>query len=716
MSDKRSRLDLYLQWSMGDSYTNTPEEQELVTKFNALYSMAKAARDSTVWANPQNLVKWRKAYLGTLNALDTNGNESKRRSRQLRKLMYEIVESKIDNSVPMAIMNPQHKRDLTTIQVTEDYLKYEINRIYTKYMNDRSERSTYVDGTTWYKVWWDSLDNTYENGGQVKVDVCTCDQIVPQPGVLDWRKLEYIFEIEQLSLARIYDLYGRIITPASSNQSVIPPQQGDLSTITVINCYYLNEDRIVGKFSWAKDSLQVICNEKDWKIRKLRTCTTCGHVQNQGDTCAICGSKRFKYKNATVEVLEEDLYEIYNPYEVGETNDESLKDKKEARLFATRGTEIPYYTIRQLPFIPRPAVSTTDTIYGISEIFMHLDMQDGINKMLTKAMNKSLASSTVITKPSRVKIDNSDETSIKFANVKTSDEAAQVRNVQIQSDIAQDLAMVSTLYDSAKSSSGITDSFQGKYDSSATSGKAKQFQAMQTAGRIESLRVMKAAAFAGVYEMVLKYLLAFSDNKKTFMKVMPNGETKEEVWSKYMFLAKSKDGQFYYRDDFSFSSDPAAIISPDRMTMWQETVNKFTLGMFGDPSDPNVLEGVWHILEQQGYPLSGEALAVIKDNRQKLPYQVEQMLVQNPQILQIAMQIAQNGGVDQSGQTQLSTDATAPLSTGTGQQGGARANAGRDANGFTHSANVTRTNERNAAQTASEIDASVNNDLSGAIE
>lgn len=699
MANKIDRIDLYLQWKQGASYTNTPDEEYKLTKFHALYCMAKAARDSIKWANPENLVKWRKAYEGSLNALKQDGTESTRRSRQLRKLMYEIVESKIDNSIPMAIMNPQHKRDTTTINVTEDYLKYEINRIYTKYINDRSERSTYIDGTTWYKVWWDSLDSTYENGGQVKVDVCTCDQIVPQPGVMDWRQLEYIFEIEQLSLARIYDLYGRIITPAASNQSVIPAQQGDLSTITVINCYYLNDKRIVGKFSWAKDSMQVICDEEDWQIRKLRTCTKCGHIQNLGDTCAICGSKSFKYKNAEKEILEEDLYEIYNPYDEGETDDESKKDQFSARLFATAGTEIPFYVVRQLPFIPRPAVSSMDTIYGISDVYMHLDMQDGINKMLTKAMNKALSSCTLITKPGRVKIDTTDENSIKFANVKTYEEAEQVRNVPITADINQELAMISSLYDSAKSSSGITDSFQGKYDASATSGKAKQFQAIQTAGRIESLRVMKAAAFAGVYEMVLKYLLAFSDNRKTFVKVLPDGQTKEEVWSKYMFLAKSKDGQYYYRDDFSFSSDPAAVISPDRMTMWQETVNKFTLGMFGDVTNTNTLKSVWHILEQQGYPLANEAIAAIQDNERKLPPQIEQMLVEHPEVVQIAMQLLQEQESAKSG---------------SGQQGGARVGAGRDGNGFTHAANVKRTNVRNEAQAASEVKTDVG-EIEGAI-
>ena len=91
------RLNLYLQWDVSDTYVNTEEENVLVNKFNTLYCLAKSAQDSCEEANPTNLEKWRKAYKGTLNALTKDGSISKRKSRQLRKMCYEMVESKVDN-------------------------------------------------------------------------------------------------------------------------------------------------------------------------------------------------------------------------------------------------------------------------------------------------------------------------------------------------------------------------------------------------------------------------------------------------------------------------------------------------------------------------------------------------------------------------------------------------------------------------------------------
>lgn len=663
MSKKLTRVDMYLQQSIADQYVNTEEENELVNKFAELYSLALSAQQNTEEANPKNLAKWRKAYYGTLNALTKDGEESTRKGRSLRKMVYELIESKIDNSIPMPKIRPRYKTDLPLVSVTENYLKFEVDGIFTKYLNDRSERSTYVDGTSWYKVWWDSLDNTHERSGNVKIDLCRVDQIVPQPGVSDYRQLEYIFERKEISLTRIWDLYHRRIVPIEANTNVIE----------VISCYYLNSDRVVGLFMYAPHSRQVICNEEDWQIRKLRTCTVCGTVNPTGDTCRNCGSKTFRYENATEEILENDLEEIYNPYDVGETDDEDEKEHYKSRVFLTAGTKIPFYKITQLPFIPRPAISSLDNIYGTSEVKVTLESQDAINKLLTKALEKTMKSGTILTKPEKLKIGDSDDT-IKVLSVRTTEEAAMVQSRAVVADTSQDLVMAATLYESGKASSGVTESFQGAKDNSATSGKAKQYAAVMTAGRIESLRVMKSAAFAGLYELVLKYLLAFSDEPRKFVRVLPNGSQKEEVWNKYMFLDKDKYGNIYYRDDLRFDSDPASTLSQNRAQMWQETQDKFVQGAFGNPADPRVLELFWNIMDSLQYPLAKVVLAGIKENSQHLPPEVEQMIMNNPELQALIAQTLQSA---------------------VEQRGGARPNSGPVGNGATHASNVERTNERN---------------------
>lgn len=664
---KISRLDLYLNQTSASAYINTEAENELVSKFSQLYTVAKAAQDATEECNPTNLLKWRKAYLGTLNALTREGVESKRKSRQLRKMVYELVESKVDNTTPMPKMQARYKSDLPLVNVTENYLKFEIDRTITKKENDRSERSTYIDGTGWYKVSWDSLDVTHERSGDVRVDFCTTDQITPQPGVMNYKDLEYIFERKNISVSKIYDLYGRLITSVN-----------DSNLIDVVACYYLNNDRIVGLFMWSPATMQVICNEEDWQIRKLRTCNKCKTVNPISETCGVCGGSSFKWTTADKEILPEDIEMIYNPYEVGETDNPEERDHYEAKVFLTAGTEIPYYRIHQLPFVPRPAVSTTDSIYGISEVKILLEMQDAINKVLTKAVDKTLKSGAVVTKPEKVRISDTDDT-FKILGVRSAEEANMVQTKQILADTSNDIVIASLLYDSGKSSSGVTDSFQGKKDTTATSGKAKEYSAAQSAGRIESLRVMKAAAFSGVYELVFKYLLAFSDEERTFVRTLPNGSEKEEVWNKYMFLDKDKYGNVYYRDDFTFVSDAASTLSQNRVSMWQETMEKFIQGAFGVPNDPRTLRIFWNTMDSLQYPLAKVALAGIAEGEKHLPYEVEQAIMNNPDLLQAIMASLQGGS------------------------GGARPNSGPKGNGATHSANVNRTNERNRAENKSSL-------------
>ena len=674
------RIDLFLQRDLGEYYENTKREREMVGKVSELFSIAKAYQESLEYADSRNLEMWRKAYKGKLNALDRNtGNESKRKSRQLRKVVYELIESKVDNSIPMPKMTPRRKLDLDLVDVTESYLKFEMDRMLSEQENDRGERATYIDGTTWYKVSWDSLDNGPERGGDLRVDILLVDQVVPEPMCKDYRLMNYIFEISNIPVVRIYDLYGRMVRPT-----------GDGATVEVITYYYKNENGIVGRFMYTSGTEQVISWDEDWQIRKLRTCKVCDMVVPQAVHCPNCGSEKFVYKNATEEILSEDLEQLYNPYEVGETDDPT--QNAASTVFLKAGSKIPFYQIRQLPFVPRPSVTSIDSIYGLSEADLSLDMQDSINKILTKVEDKILKSGAVVTKPERMKLNDRDE-SFKIMGVKSAEEAAQVQAKQILADVSQDIAGAQLFYESARASSGVTDSYQGKHDSTATSGKAKEISAMQSAGRIESLRVMKSAAFAGVYELMFKYLLAFSDENRQFVKILPDGQEEEMLWNKYMFLRKDNYGNLYYADDFAFSTDPAATLSNNRVQMWQETLQQFTMGTFGNPQDPRTLEIYWNIMAGMQYPLAKLVLAGIKAGTEHLPPDLEQALLQNPSVLETAAGIVNE--VD--------------------GQNGSRHSPGPEGNGQTHAANVNKTNVRNAAATERSSDANMAQMMGGNI-
>jgi hypothetical protein len=84
----------------------------------------------------------------------------------------------------------------------------------------------------------------------------------------------------------------------------------------------------------------------------------------------------------------------------------------------------------------------------------------------------------------------------------------------LQVDVSRDIAQAERLYDQAKRILGITDSFQGQADSTAQSGKAKQIQVQQAAGRLDSKRQMKNAAYSEIDKIIFRYYLAYADEPR----------------------------------------------------------------------------------------------------------------------------------------------------------------------------------------------------------
>lgn len=665
---KDSRVLTYLNLEPQEStYVNTVEENELVQLWNLKYLLAKEEYESSR-VNSSNVTSWRNTYLGDFKALDEQGNITNTKIKALRKLAYELVEQKINPRIPAPKMSPRYHSDLVPVQATEALIKHEMNRMLSEEVQDESERSTLIDSTTWLKVSWNPFDNTHERSGMPIVENCPIDTVYPQPGVHNYKDLEYIFERKQVSKAKVNDLFNRVITTVETHDMV-----------NVIEVYYLNQDRHVGRFVYTEDTLIVLANELEWGMRRRRECTQCHNVLPIESECPVCGSTRFEYVGVKSHRLEQDLSFIVNPYRSGESPDQE-QDSAQVQASRTipKGTEIPFYLIRQLPFVPKRASKVPRDIYGLSEIQLNLEAQDSINKFLNKAERKSDKSRAWVTKLKDTRITNENE-ELTFVEVEDSKESAAIQVKQVMADISQELVMAQLLYEGAKSQSGVTDTDQGKNDPSARSGKAKQLQLAASQTRQAAPTIQRNIAYAGVYELIFKYLLAFCDEERSFVNLMPDGSSREEIWSKYMFLDRDKNGRFYYRDDFAWSVDEATEITQDRAAMWQLIDNDYLNGVMGSEIDPlRALKMYWTMKEQAGYPTAKFAISFLDNAVKHLPTQIEQALVNNPEAVQLALSYI------------------ADLQGGQGQ-GGARNGAGKPNNGQTHNQQQSRANNQTRA-------------------
>lgn len=673
-----SRIMVYLGQVKDKPYENTVEESQLAQLWNAKYSVARQEYENSR-VNSTNVAYWREAYLGNFKELDEHGNPTEKNMKALRKIAYEFVEQKVNPHIPMPKMSPRYHSDIIPVRATEALIKHEMDTMLSEEVHDESEHAALIDSTCWLKVSWDPFSNTHERSGMPIVECCPIDTVFPQPGVYDYKKLEYIFERKILTLSTILDLYRKNV-PNPSNDGLVP----------VVECYYLNEDRHVGKFVYTEDTLTVLCNDLEWGMRRRRECLDCGKVVPRAAVCPVCGSTHLEYVGVKEYKLKHDLIRIQNPYRSGLSSnpqdDNTVANENEV---IPAGTVIPHYLISQLPYVPKRLIKLPRDIYGISEVQLQLEPQDAVNKFLNKATKKSASSKAYVTKLKDTRVDDENK-EITYIEVESHQEASSIQVKQVTADINEEVTMAQLLYENAKSTAGITNTDQGKNDPSARSGKAKQLQLAASQARQQSSTVQRDQAYAGVYELIFKNLLAFCDEERSFVKLMPDGSEKEEVWSKYMFLDQDEDGEFYYRDDFAWSVDDATEITNDRASMWQLIDNDFLNGTMGTEIDPmRALKMYWTMKDQAGYPTARFALSFLDNAIKHLPTQIEQALVNNPDAVELAlsyitdMQNGQNLGGNSS--------------QGGGQQGGARNGAGKTGNNQTHAQQQAKANNASRA-------------------
>jgi hypothetical protein len=664
---KDSRVLNYLNLNQGNPvYCNTEEEEVLLYLWHAKYTIAKEEYNRSR-ANPEKLFTWRNSFEGTFFQLDKLGKMTDKPMKPLRKISFEIVSDKKQSHIPAPKMTPRQHSDIVPVQATEQLIRWEVDRMLSEEFNEDAENHVLIDGTVWLKCGWNDLDGTHGRDGAPIWEVVPIDRGFPQPGVTNYKKMEYFFEEQDMTVSQVFDIYGRYVHSPNNND-----------TMEVVNCYYLNEDRLVGVFTFVPWCMKVLRNDKEWLIRKKRICKKCGMPEPEEEVCDNCGSKVFERVSVKKWTLEQKLDLIQNPYRDGETESKS-EDGNQVADSLPEGTEIPPYLIRQIPFVPYRRIKTSRGIYGISEVELALEPQDMANKMWNKIERKVSKSKAVVTKLKETNIDDDDD-EIMYVEIEDAAEGAAIQTKQIVSDIQYDLVAADGLYNHIKSTSGVTDTDQGKNDPSARSGKAKQLQLQASAGRSSNPMALRNSCYSGMYELTFKFLLSFSDANRSFVKTLPDGSQKEEVWSKYMFLDQDEeDGKFFWRDDFAWSVDTATEITQDRASMWQLIDNDYVNGVMGNEIDPvRALRMYWHMKEMAGYPTAKFALAFLNEAAESLPDQIEQVLAKNPEAVQLALSYI------------------ADMQKGQGQaQGGARDGAGRPGNNATHAANVEKTNNKN---------------------
>ena len=561
---------------------------------------------------------------------DTHRDGTKKKTSHVRNIVFENVESQISSAIPQPKVTPRRKKDEHLADVIEHFLRNELDRLPFEAINDLAERTVPIQGGVGFLVEWDNTKRTSTTVGEVNVTLIHPKQFAPQPDVYtSIADMDYFIVKVPTTKGYIERRYGVVLENEGESEPDVRGGDGPTSeeNLTLYLGYSLNDHGGIDRYTWVNDT--ELENLKDYQARRQPVCAACGKVKPlhgqevngtvyAGGECPWCGGKHWEERVQDFEQLRVPVHRS-DGTEIGGM----MESIDETGLPVSVPAKIPFYKPDCYPIVLQRSVSVFGQLLGNSDVDMIRDQQNTSNRIEQKIIDRLMKAGTRITLPDRPDLRTDSEDSERWYIGKPTDK--QLIDVyDFSGNLQYEMAYLAQVYEEARQIIGITDSFQGRADTTATSGKAKEFSAAQAAGRLESKRVMKNAAYAELFEVMFKFWLAYSDEPRPVTYKDSTGETVYEEFNRYDFLELGEDGQWHWNDQFLFSCDTSAPLASNREAMWQETRQNLQTGAFGDPSRMETLILFWAKMEELHYP----GAAQTKKHLEELAQQQEMAAMQ----------------------------------------------------------------------------------------
>lgn len=579
---------------------------------------------------------------------DTHRDGTRKKTSHVRNITFENIESQVSSSIPQPKVTPRRKKDEHLADVIEHFLRNELDRLPFEAINDLAERTVPIQGGAGFLVEWDNTKRTSTTVGEVDVTLIHPRQFGPQPAVYtSIGDMDYFIVKVPTTKGTIERRYGVTIEDDGESEPDVRSNYGETSeeNLTLYLGYALNDHGGIDRYAWVNDT--ELEDLKDYQARRQPVCRACGKVKPlpgqevngaaySGGACPWCGGKDWEdrvqdFEELTVPVLRSDGTEIGGMQET--IGDDGLP--------ALVPAKIPCYRPDCYPIVLQRSVSVFGQLLGNSDVDMIRDQQNTSNRIEQKIIDRLMKAGTRITLPDRADLRTDPEDSERWY---IGDPRAKslIDVYDFSGNLQYELTYLAQVYEEARQIIGITDSFQGRQDTTATSGKAKEFSAAQAAGRLESKRVMKNAAYAELFEVMFKFWLAYSDEPRPVTYKDSTGETVYEEFNRYDFLEQGEDGQWHWNDQFLFSCDTSAPLASNREAMWQETRQNLQTGAFGNPEDIETLILFWAKMEELHYPGAAQTKKHLEEKAQRQEeLAAQQAAAQQMQQMQMS---AQGGG------------------------------------------------------------------------
>jgi len=590
----------------------------------------------------KNMKTYEKYYEGTRDVQpDANrGITPSKKATNVRNIVYELIESQVDSSIPMPKIRAIHPEDDELAKKMEKFLENKVKTCGLTLVNDAQERTVPIIGGDFMRVEWDQRRGLHSEIGDLKITELHPKKIIPQVGVIDFDEMDYFFIQELMTKKTVKRVYGEDVSDCENDYPDMTEDLEGASTnedlVTVNTAFYRNDDGGVGIFVWC-DYVKLL-DLDEYEARYLDRCAKCGAVMVNG-VCPECGSKKAKKSKEDYEELVDAIevtvtdgtkrqipaVDITQEPMIDEMGNPVLNEFGQPQMKVEHTKKkIPYYRPNIYPVVLRKNITAQNKFVGGSDVAVVIDQQDTIKKLGTKINEKLLKGGSYITLPEGIEIEKDGE-ELNIIRLRNPADKSMIDTLTLQPNVQNDQNYLEINYSWAKSSLGITDAFQGKYDASARSGTAKQYSINQAAGRLDSKRTLKNEAYAKLYEVMFKFWLAFSDSPSEITSVNSEGTAEHETLDRKEFLRLDSAGEFYWNDEFIFETDPTSTLMQNREAMWNQTDMKLQSGAFGPVGDLETARAYWTIMKANGYPSASVVLNIIEERIQKQQEQAAQM-------------------------------------------------------------------------------------------
>ena len=544
-----------------------------------------------------------------LTGKDMNGR-SRRKAVHVRNVVAENIESQVSSVIPQPKVTALRREDEWRAKILEDMLRNELDRLPFEELNDRMERTVPIQGGGYWLVEWDEGKQTHGASGDVRVSVVHPRQVVPQDGV--YTTVEdmdaVVLKLPQ-TRGSILRRCGIDVSDEANTEPELTGSAADDEIVTQYTAYYRTPEGGVGKFSWVGDT--VLEDLPDCRRRLLRHCKDCGAVILEGRSCPECGGTSLRWQAEDCEEIWSEKRTAHGTVIPGKHPEADA----DGRIRWTP-TRIPFYQPDVYPIFLQRNISVYGKLLGDSDVDKIRDQQNTINRMETKIIDRLVKAGTRITLPDRADFRVDPEDGEKWY-VGSAADRSLIGVYDFSGNLQYEMGYLSQVYEEARQLLGITDSFQGRRDATATSGVAKQFAAAQSAGRLESKRVLKEAAYAELFRRICQLKLAYADEPRPIV-TAGSGDGKYDAFDRYDFLEQGEDGEWYWiLDRFTFSCDVSAPLAGDRERLWENAAAHLRAGAFGDPTQLETLLLYWGKLERLHYPGAAETRAALEARKQR---------------------------------------------------------------------------------------------------